>query len=67
MKIILRIVCLVLFLLPLLASAGKKDTLRPIPDPIHNNVIKLNPTVRNFYQLFSDIFISKQDPCQINP
>ena len=44
MKNSIQILCLVLFMIPVLASAGKKDTLRVIPDPIHKNVIKWNPT-----------------------
>jgi hypothetical protein len=44
MKNIFQILCIALFLIPIMATAGKKDTLRPIPDPIHKNVIKFNPT-----------------------
>jgi hypothetical protein len=44
MKNSIQVLCLVLSLIPLLATAGKKDTLRPVPDPIHKNVIKWNPT-----------------------
>jgi hypothetical protein len=44
MKNSLRILCLVLLIIPLVSTAGKKDTLRSVPDPIHKNVIKFNPT-----------------------
>jgi hypothetical protein len=44
MKNILQISIILFFVVPLLASAQKKDSLRPIPDPIHKNVIKFNPT-----------------------
>ena len=44
MNKILQISVFLLILIPFIASAEKKDNLRPPPDPIHKNVIKFNPT-----------------------
>jgi hypothetical protein len=44
MKTFFRILIVVLFCIPSLLSGQKKDTLHSVPDPVHRNVIKFNPT-----------------------
>jgi len=44
MKKFIWLTCCIALAIPSLASGQKKDTLRPVPDPVYRNVIKFNPT-----------------------